>query len=83
MTIAGTCVDIDGDSWHRDGDRCDRCGFGFGAGAWSEPTVELLSGPVTRDRVRGCAGTDVGPSSSHAVDSGMQRLFSSPGGAAC
>jgi hypothetical protein len=25
---AGQCQDIDGCSWHQDGDRCDCCGFG-------------------------------------------------------
>lgn len=43
--VAGSCVDIDGDSWHKDGQRCDRCGFGIDAapgtngyrGYWGEP----------------------------------------------
>lgn len=43
--IAGACVDIDGDSWHKDGQRCERCGFGIDAdpdsngfrGFWGEP----------------------------------------------
>jgi hypothetical protein len=44
--IAGTCVDIDGSSWHKDGQVCEHCGFGiddFGdaRGFWREPLVQL------------------------------------------
>jgi len=31
---AGHCVDIDGCTWHQDGQRCDCCGFGVDV--WSE-----------------------------------------------
>jgi hypothetical protein len=33
---AGQCQDIDGCSWHQDGDRCDCCGFGVD-GTYGEP----------------------------------------------
>ena len=44
LPVAGHCVDIDGASWHKDGDRCQRCGFGIndfgdGIGAWGEPVI--------------------------------------------
>jgi hypothetical protein len=42
--IAGACVSIDGDSWHRDGEHCEHCGFGLddfgdGSGFWHEPLI--------------------------------------------
>lgn len=33
---AGHCDDIDGCSWHQDGERCDCCGFGID-GNYGEP----------------------------------------------
>ncbi len=27
--VAGRCVDIDGQTWHREGDACDDCGWGY------------------------------------------------------
>lgn len=42
--LAGHCVSIDGESWHRDGQSCARCGFGIddfgdGRGHWDEPLL--------------------------------------------
>ena len=45
------CTDIDGSSWHRDGEECARCGFGVnehpelldGKGIWGEPLREKRS----------------------------------------
>lgn len=45
--IEGRCIDVDGASWHKDGQRCEDCGFGIDrrrqakTGFWGEPIVEL------------------------------------------
>ena len=46
--LAGFCLDIDGDSWHRDDHRCEHCGFGIddagdGRGYYDEPLVTAVA----------------------------------------
>jgi len=48
--LAGKCVDVDMESWHRNGEHCDHCGFGIddfgdGKGYWSEPLLHGCGDP--------------------------------------
>ena len=79
MAIPGHCIDIDDDSWHRDGDRCEDCGFGCGAGNWSEPTVELLCGPVRPDLLPLSADKGGARSAQQAPNQRILPAFSSMG----
>lgn len=43
--LAGKCIDIDGNTWHKDGENCEFCGFGIddysdGRGFWNEPLTK-------------------------------------------
>jgi hypothetical protein len=54
--VPGRCVDIDWNSWHRDGDSCSDCGFGIdgfgdGRGFWSEPIAALVHACGDPDRI--------------------------------